>query len=129
MSDVKQVIVVRKDTDPPMRKGKVGAQCGHAVISFLLNRMKKVGKRKYEITLTEEEEAWKEESQAKICLGVESEEELLEIFQRAKQSGLEVKLVKDSGKTEFKEPTITCLAIGPDLKERIDQITGHLKPL
>lgn len=128
-SEFKQVIVVRNDTDPQMRKGKVGAQCGHAAAAFVFRRMKQVGKRKYEIVLTEEEEQWKDTSYAKIVLKANTEEELLEIYQKAKAAGLEAHLIKDSGLTEFKEPTITCCAIGPDLKSKIDPITGHLKPL
>jgi PTH2 family peptidyl-tRNA hydrolase len=36
-------------------------------------------------------------------------------------------LITDAGKTFFKEPTKTCLAIGPDKEEKIDRITGKLK--
>jgi len=61
-------------------------------------------------------------------LYVWTEEELLEIYERARESGLTVELITDSGRTEFKEPTRTCLGIGPDDPEKIDKITGHLKP-
>jgi PTH2 family peptidyl-tRNA hydrolase len=53
----------------------------------------------------------------------------MEIYNKAKEAGLEVHIITDSGRTEFKEPTKTCLAIGPDLSEKIDTITGHLKLL
>jgi PTH2 family peptidyl-tRNA hydrolase len=37
-------------------------------------------------------------------------------------------VINDSGKTEFGGvPTKTCLALGPDLAERIDALTGHLE--
>jgi peptidyl-tRNA hydrolase len=66
----------------------------------------------------------------KICLGVSSLEELLEIEAKAKESGLVVKVIEDSGLTEFSGiPTITCLAIGPDYSSKIDPITRDLKPL
>jgi PTH2 family peptidyl-tRNA hydrolase len=36
----------------------------------------------------------------------------------------------DNGKTEFhEEPTRTCLAIGPNEAEKIDEITGELQLL
>ncbi len=38
-------------------------------------------------------------------------------------------LIEDAGLTVFKKPTITCLAIGPDKEEKIDEITGKLKIL
>ena len=59
-----------------------------------------------------------------------SEEELIEIHDRALEAGLEVHLITDSGKTEFHgEPTNTCLAIGPDEADKINAITGHLQLL
>jgi PTH2 family peptidyl-tRNA hydrolase len=36
-------------------------------------------------------------------------------------------MIQDSGRTEFHgQPTLTACAIGPDLAERIDEITGDL---
>jgi PTH2 family peptidyl-tRNA hydrolase len=63
----------------------------------------------------------------KIAVSVNSEEELLEIYQKALDKGLPVKLIKDAGLTEFGGvPTLTCLAIGPENEEKIDEVTGHL---
>lgn len=50
------------------------------------------------------------------------------IYSKAKEKDLEVRLITDSGITEFGGvPTRTCLAIGPDWSELIDPITSHLK--
>ena len=69
-----------------------------------------------------------EKSFAKIVLQVESEEELVEIYEKAKAAKLEAHLITDSGATEFHGvPTKTCVGIGPDQAEKIDEITGHLK--
>lgn len=121
MSDpIKQVIVMRKDLG--MRKGKMIAQGGHAVQAFLLEKW---GKK-----LTKEEEEWKDTGQKLICVSVDSEEELIEIFQQAKAKMLTVEMIKDSGRTEFDGvPTLTCLAIGPNRSSKIDSITGNLKLL
>jgi PTH2 family peptidyl-tRNA hydrolase len=141
---VKQVIVMRTDTDPPMRKGKMVAQGSHASIAFLTRRIEQVRDGKsfnefndygdFSITkgldLTAAMIEWMfNGSFAKICCRCDSLQDLMDIHQKAKQSGLEVHMVTDSGKTEFKEPTVTCLAIGPDYEENIDPITGHLKLL
>ena len=64
---------------------------------------------------------------AKVCCRVESEDDLTEIHDKAVDAGLEVHLITDSGKTECHgQPTNTCLAIGPDDAEKIDEITGDL---
>lgn len=77
-------------------------------------------------TLSEVEELWLAGNYKKICVTVNSEEELLRIYGEAEAAGLEVNMVRDLGLTEFKEPTNTCLAIGPDYSEKIDKITSKL---
>lgn len=118
---VKQVIVMRRDLK--MRRGKEIAQGSHASIAFLTRRLQRQKTPKF----TKAETEWLEGSFAKVCVKVNSEEELLDIFQQAKDAMLEVHLITDSGKTEFHgEPTNTCLAIGPDYSSKIDPITGEL---
>lgn len=130
--NTKQVIVMRtkfpdgKGGTMSPRKGKMIAQACHASMAFLSNR---VFQSKEIPQFSEEEIHWFENSYAKICCYVESEEELLEIYEKAKNANLEVHLITDSGRTEFKEPTRTCLAIGPHEASKIDSITGHLKLL
>jgi len=130
----KQIIVMRTDTDPPMRKGKMIAQGAHASIAFLTLRIrrKKDGDAvfaRHKSNLTDAMWEWLHGPFTKVCVRVDSEKELLEIHEKALAAGLESHLITDSGKTEFKEPTNTCLAIGPDESEKIDEITGHLKLL
>jgi PTH2 family peptidyl-tRNA hydrolase len=115
------------------RKGKLIAQGAHASLAFLTRRIEFYTVDDFVTTkgldLTPAMREWMEDSFAKICVRADSLEQLMDIFNKAEQAGLEVHLVKDSGRTEFKEPTITCLAIGPDYDENIDPITGHLKLL
>lgn len=119
MKPTKQVIVVKKFKD--LRKGKYIAQGSHASGAFMAD----IIKNKKE--LTEAENDWLENSFTKVCLYVNTEEELDEVFIKAKAKGLKVFLITDSGKTEFHGvPTKTCLAIGPDYSEKIDEVTGHL---
>jgi PTH2 family peptidyl-tRNA hydrolase len=122
MSEVKQIIVVRKDLK--MRRGKECAQVAHASIAFLSRQLQG---NKNNIKLSEAAREWVESSFKKVCVQVNSEEELLGIKIKAECAGLEVHLVTDAGLTEFKEPTNTCLAIGPDYSDKIDAITGQLK--
>ena len=79
------------------------------------------------VTLTKVEQEWLDDSFAKICVYVNSEDELLAIAEQATESGLVCHVVQDSGRTEFGGvPTFTCLALGPDEVDVIDQFTGHL---
>lgn len=138
-SKIKQVIVMRTDTDPPMRKGKMVAQGAHASIAFLTRRIQELadGNRYPEydgeigsfLDLKAVQQKWLASSFAKVCVRVDSEQELLDIHEKAKAAGIESHVVTDSGLTEFSGPTITCLALGPDYSEKIDEITGHLKLL
>ena len=132
---IKQVIVIRKDLN--MRKGKMCAQAAHASLKVFFDRIFKIENASYSvypdkivgILMTQEMLSWVEGSFTKICVYVNSEEELFEIYKQAKESDLPVALIRDAGKTEFKEPTYTCLAIGPAKSELIDKITGELKLL
>jgi len=126
---IKQVIVMRRDLK--MRRGKEIAQGSHASIKFLSNKLREAKQAKndgHTILLSDAEQAWIDGPFTKICLRVDSEEELLEINDKAKEAGLVCSLIQDRGKTEFKGvPTYTCLAIGPDEAEKIDKITGELR--
>jgi len=132
MSEIKQMIVMR--TDLGMRKGKMIAQGSHASMAFMTRRVATSGQYKKigvaEILFTKAEREWLNSSFAKVCVRVGSEEDLMEIHDKAKEDGLEVHLITDSGLTEFHGvPTKTCLAIGPDYSDKIDPITGDLKLL
>lgn len=122
--NVKQVIVIRKDLKNKegnkVRTGKIIAQACHASIAFLTSKIKSKD------PLTEVQEYWIENDFTKICLGVNSEKELIELHNRCTEFGIVSKLILDSGRTEFSEPTYTCLGLGPDYSEKLDKITGHL---
>jgi PTH2 family peptidyl-tRNA hydrolase len=119
----KQVIVMRRDLG--MRRGKEIAQGAHASMIWLALRIRQPG-----YAFTEAERRWLDGAFTKVCVRVDSEEELLAVVQRAKGAGVLVQLCVDAGRTEFHGvPTPTCCAVGPDYPERIDPITGHLKLL
>lgn len=126
--NVKQVLIIRKDLN--MRKGKIAAQAAHASNVFLINKIKQLRERPGEAHFTREELDWIDNKFTKICVSVDSEQEMLEIYELAKKSDLHVSKIVDSGSTEFNNvPTLTALAIGPDIDSLIDNITGHLKLL
>lgn len=125
---VKQVVVVRRDLN--MRRGKECARVAHASMIWLRERLKLVAGREDEFCahLSPNERSWVEGSFAKVVCQVPGLPELVTLYQAARTVGLEAHLVVDEGRTEFAgSPTTTCLAIGPDLATRVDEITGHLK--
>jgi PTH2 family peptidyl-tRNA hydrolase len=129
MSKAKQVIVMR--TDLGMRRGKQIAQGAHASLGAILNYGCKSDNDQIVLSLHNKPvQEWLAGKFTKICVAVNSEQELLDIYQKAVDNKVNVKLIKDAGLTEFNGvPTLTCLALGPDYPENIDPITGHLKLL
>jgi PTH2 family peptidyl-tRNA hydrolase len=74
--------------------------------------------------------AWLADKFTKICVRVDSEAELFDVYNKAKEAGLIVALIQDAGLTEFGGvPTYTCVAVGPASNEELQPITGHLKLL
>ena len=124
----KQVIVIRKDLN--MRKGKIAAQASHASMGAILNFSTKVGDNEFSLKIDDPTAEWLGGRFTKICVSVDNEQELLDIYNQAQELNINVKLIKDAGLTEFNGvPTLTCLALGPEYPDKLDPITGHLKLL
>ena len=149
---VKQVIVIRSDLK--MRRGKEIAQGAHAAMAWLSKRLIFDDGDPWECpssfcphlmhdpycdgakpdmteiaSLSRAELIWLKGLFTKVVCRVRSEEELLRVYADAKQAGLQAEMITDSGHTEFHdEPTVTCIAIGPDWEHLIDPVTGDLEP-
>ncbi|MEM1575814.1 MAG: peptidyl-tRNA hydrolase Pth2 [Nitrososphaerota archaeon] len=111
----KQVIVVRKDIS--MSVGKLAVQVAHAAIGSYKLCDKKII------------EKWEESGAKKVVVEVDNLEELLKLEEKAKKMGIPNFLVIDAGLTEFPEPTITCLGLGPEEENKINKLTGNLRLL
>ena len=115
---MKMVIAVRKDLN--MRKGKMCAQCAHAATMTIV----RYGVDHKNI------KKWLRTGQKKIVVSVDTEEELLELHDRALDRSMPSVLVTDARHTEFDgEPTNTVVSIGPSSDIEVDKITGKLKLL
>ena len=120
----KQVIILRKDLN--MRKGKLVAQGAHASMGAILSLCKQDGDTLV-LEMDERTKPWLTGRFKKICVYVNSEEELLQIYNTALTKGLVCTIIKDSGLTEFNGvPTLTAVAVGPDREDKIDEVTKHL---
>ena len=125
---VKQVIVIRRDLR--MRRGKEIAQGAHASMGWLRQRIMPhltPAGRADQVRFSEAERTWLDVSMRKVTVKVGSEQELLDVYDKALAAGLVVELITDRGLTEFGGvPTRTCLAVGPDYDDLIDPVTGDL---
>ena len=120
----KQTIALRKDLN--MRKGKMIAQGAHASMRAILQLGRQDGDN-FVIPLDERLAPWLLGRFKKICVGVNSEAELLALHEKAKSLGLISALIRDAGLTEFGGvPTYTAVAVGPDREDRVDEVTGSL---
>lgn len=113
---MKQIIIIRKDLN--MRKGKMVAQGAHASVKATVDNINKDNVKQ-----------WLEEGMKKICVSCNSEQELLDLYNQAKADKLPCSIIRDAGHTEFNEPTLTAVAIGPAADHKVDKITGSLKLL
>ena len=133
----KMMIVMRRDLK--MRKGKIAAQAGHACIDAILKALIKEGRLvdfeknadglafKNTEKLCSPLSDWFNYGCVKVCVYVDSEEELLDIALKAKERGIIASVITDAGMTEFHgAPTKTCLALEPLPADIADELTGDL---
>jgi PTH2 family peptidyl-tRNA hydrolase len=135
-SKIKQVMVIRRyypdgnGGTKKIRTGKMIAQACHASLMVFTDISWINLEDQLVAPLTYAMIEWLKTGTAKICVYVDTEEELLEIYNQGKSAGIPTSLVTDSGITVFHgEPTNTVVALGPDYDYKIDLITGGLKLL
>jgi PTH2 family peptidyl-tRNA hydrolase len=131
---IKQVIVVRKDLKnskgEKVHTGKLISSGAHASLKVFIDRGEIFNDAEgdfIQIPLTASMKYWLLNKFTKITLSVKSEEELLDIYEKAKKADIPCTLITDAGLTEFDgKETNTAVAIGPEKAELIDPITKHL---
>ena len=90
----KQVIVLRKDLN--MRKGKMVAQGAHASMKVFFDRIEFCDHGEMMITdITEAMEEWSNGLFTKVCVSVNSEEELFDIYQQPGEGVVSLRLSAD----------------------------------
>ena len=109
---MKQVIVAR--TDIRMSRGKLAAQAAHASVSCVIKSDNKTLRK------------WETEGQKKVILRARTLEDLMQLKEKCRKSGIVNAMISDAGHTELTAGTITALGIGPDEERRIDKVTGSL---
>ena len=115
--DVKMVICVR--TDLKMGKGKICAQVGHGVLAVAETAARKRPK------MYARYKSW---GQKKICVKVNSEEELETVYAKARSLNLVSQIIADAGHTQILAGSQTvCAVLGPE--SLVNKVTGEYKLL
>jgi len=145
----KMVIVVRKDIvdisgqdSNKMGAGKLAAQISHGVLGVFLKKMRNgqdlenynVPTEDYKLELKVNKHTamsdWLEYGFTKVVLGAKNETQFLNSYNKIKEAGYEVSLIKDAGHTVFDNiHTHTCYVVEPAYKEDIDKLTKRLQVL
>lgn len=114
--EIKQVIVIRKDLN--IRKGKTVVQGAHAS-QLALHQAQRL--------CPDLVSSWIYDfGMKKVCVHISNLQSLHELCNAIKAALIPVHHVVDEGRTEFKEPTITALGVGPYYSDEIDKFTGKL---
>lgn len=130
MKETKQVIVIRKDLG--MSAGKLSAQVSHASLASFFKSTERslrdggdlASLNIYRDTACDE---WINGIFTKVIVYVKSEEALKNVYKKALDKGLPCALIEDIGKTEFNEPTNTCVGIGPCYLDEFNGVTNKLR--
>ncbi len=146
---MKQVIAVRKDLKMPV--GKIATQVAHASMKVFFDKL--IPKfRMYDSEDGKNDTNWQFSYKqllnhwelpnypffedyinvkfTKVCVAVNSEIELDDLYLKAQDLGIHSAMIVDEGLTCFDGvPTKTCVALGPWDVEELNKITGHLKLL
>mmetsp|Transcript_5911 Transcript_5911/g.9816 ORF Transcript_5911/g.9816 Transcript_5911/m.9816 type:complete len:194 (-) Transcript_5911:44-625(-) len=115
---LKLMLCVR--TDLEMGKGKIAAQCGHAVSGIMQDLLY------YDQDLLQQ---WIDNGQPKIAVKVRTEEALMQLEKDAIAKDLPTCMIRDAGRTQIAPNSKTVLAIGPGPKDLVNKVTGSLKLL
>ena len=108
-------MVTRADLD--LSRGKLAAQCGHAVAECVLKAKREDPRilRRYS-----------KGGARKIVCAAPNLDSLKRLYGDARLCGLVCHMVTDAGHTEIPAGTVTVLGIGPGPRPEIDALTGDL---
>lgn len=121
--DLRMVFFIRNDLK--MSKGKIAAQVGHGVQYLIMDQMTKTEDSYHDIFFK-----WHKGDSIKVCLKVDSLEELQCFKTMGDDLGFPTTLVIDKGFTCFDgQETPTVVGWGPIWKSQHQELTEHLKLL
>jgi peptidyl-tRNA hydrolase, PTH2 family len=113
----KMILVVNMELKG-MGNGKKMAQCCHAAVGCYKHAMK---------VCPSAVKWWDRTGCAKIAVKCPTEDEMIEIWQKARSIGMPCYLVEDAGRTQIAAGSRTVLGLGPAPAYVYDGLTSHLK--
>ena len=113
-ADKLRIVVIYRADLPEMTPGKAEIQYGHATASVLYKAM---------LRDPERVARYMAENQVKVSLEVATLDDLLKIEKKANARGVVNELITDAAFTVFKEPTTTCIGLGPMSKTDSNALT------
>lgn len=125
MSELKQVIVVRKDLN--LNKRELASTVAKASLKFIIENNEAERGNQLLVSLSSEEQAWLTGSFSQDILCVNNKDQLDDIMFRAEILGIEAYPVFNSNNEKSTETT--CIALGPDESGVINRLIHGLKPL
>jgi PTH2 family peptidyl-tRNA hydrolase len=108
--------------------GKIAAQCGHATLACY-KAITEAAQKAPNSSASHQLRRWERNGQAKIAVQVKSQDEMIELMNKARSLGIIAEIIADAGRTQIKTGSLTVLGIGPARKSLVDMVTGHLKLL
>lgn len=128
-TELKMYCVFSKESIAKMKgnRGKLAAQAGHAYLHAWWNSTIRDGDHFQQANINAIDYQYAERAK-KVCLIVDLDEELLELYERYRGRVGTTKVV-DAGFTVFNEPTLTCIGIGPIYEDQMCEKLKSLKVL
>lgn len=120
--ELRLYVLVRQDIEMPL--GKLLAQVGHAFLGAFENCTDTELKKTY---LGENPNNVVDTGQAKISKKAKNLAALERAQAECTALGIPTALIKDSGRTVFSEPTVTCLGIGPVARENLPKFVDKMQ--
>lgn len=134
--EVKQYIIIR--TNLGMNVGKACSQAAHASMKVFFDKFEST-----QICLksgadfvdglvyipSKEEMQWIKGKFTKITKKVKNENQLLKVYEQAKEAGLNASLIRDSGLYGLEGENYTAVAVGPNYVEDCEPVVGKLRLL
>ncbi len=109
----KCILLIRNDIK--MSKGKVIAQCGHAIVNMMNDINKKTKKE------------WMNQGEKIVSVKAPTIDDIYQIQDICKKNKIYSYIVRDAGKTQVNPDTETVCIIGPEKEDILNQFTNHLK--
>ena len=114
--ELRLYLLVRGDIQMSFGKGMV--QAGHAFVGVIENARK---------TIPETVDLYMVGQTPKISKKAKNIDALLRAQRECREAGIPTALVTDAGRTEFSEPTVTCMAIGPTTRDKLPKYVEKMQ--